>query len=809
MFRVREYAKTYERTADMVPWFGLIHPAVMLNKTGEFFACFRFHGPDLEAMGDYERMTLSARCNAVVKMIPEGWALQTEVVRRPSSSYPDSAFPSRIAQLVDAERQALFGDASSHLESDYYLTLTYRTPTDSGLRAGSLLWEGLSRSERSYEGELRYFLDALDTFSRQFAGMVWIEQLEGESLLSYLHMTATLDEQRVAVPDVPVYLDLGLCTKDLTPGIRPRLGHTGPYLRTLSVGLLPKAMHPAILAALDTLGFPYRWCQRWIASSRQNMDKMSQTYRRNYLKKRKGLRAMLGEKLSGEPSRMVNETADVNAEEAGGMSLLVNAGDVAGGFYTGVFLTWDATEDGADAKLKQAAEVFHSIGATLYVENLNLVESWLGTLPGHIYANVRKPPIHSMNLAHLFPWYSTWAGPEWNTHLDGPPLLYASSMDRTPYRLSLHQGDVAHAMIIGPTGAGKSLLINMIALQWPRYAGAQTFIFEMGRSARVSTELMGGQWYALGSEGGLVLQPLALVDETEERSWAVEWVDLLARESNILLRPNQRTEIWDALTALAAMDKPLRTLSNFGELLQDTELRALVKYVVHVHGDILDGAEDELTSAPWQCFELEALATRPSILPATLLAIFRRLERWLVGQPTVFVIDEAWLAFKVPVLGERISTWLKTLRKRNGSVIFATQSLEEVGHSSIGGVLAQECLTRIFLPNSRAMEPRLTACYNAFGLSDTQIELLANATPKRHYYYDSPSGSRLFDLELGPVALACAGAGSPKDLRLLDDLLAQGVTDFPVAWLEAKGVGWATDVLRQSPDFQGSLLERV
>src|SRR3546814_8783873 len=91
--------------------------------------------------------------------------------------------------------------------------------------------------------------------------------------------------------------------------------------------------------------------------------------------------------------------------------------------------------------------------------------SGLAIVPGHVYANVRQPLIHTLNLAHLIPLSSVWAGPARNDHLAGPPLLYAETSGSTPFRLSTHVGDVGHQLIVGPTGAGKSVLLALLALQ--------------------------------------------------------------------------------------------------------------------------------------------------------------------------------------------------------------------------------------------------------------------------------------------------------------------------------------------------------
>ncbi|HGW4500659.1 TPA: conjugal transfer protein TrbE, partial [Pseudomonas aeruginosa] len=81
-----------------------------------------------------------------------------------------------------------------------------------------------------------------------------------------------------------------------------------------------------------------------------------------------------------------------------------------------------------------------------------------------------------------------------------------------------------------------------------------------------------------------------------------------------------------------------------------------------------------------------------------------------------------------------------------------------------------------------------------------QIEIVATAQPKRDYYYQSRLGNRLFDLDLGPVALAFAGASTPQDQRDIDRVLTQaGAPGFAGAWLRHRGLGWAADLLPSAP----------
>jgi type IV secretion system protein VirB4 len=218
----------------------------------------------------------------------------------------------------------------------------------------------------------------------------------------------------------------------------------------------------------------------------------------------------------------------------------------------------------------------------------------------------------------------------------------------------------------------------------------------------------------------------------------------------------------------------------------------------------MDAAEDRLEIAEVQCFETEALMGRTGAVLPVLTYLFHRLEERFDGRPTLLVLDEAWIFLDNPLFAARIREWLKTLRKKNVAVVFATQSLADIADSAIAPAIIESCPQRIFLPNDRAVEPQARAAYERFGLSDRQIELVARATPKRDYYLQSRRGNRLFDLGLGRIALALCGASDPAAQRAIDTILSENGSDpasFACRFLRMRGLGWAAAALDDFPQF--------
>jgi type IV secretion system protein TrbE len=812
MLNLAEYRRSHDRLADHLPWAALVAEGVVLNKDGSFQRTFAYRGPDLESSTEAELVSASARANNILKRFGTGWALFFDAERREAAAYPDSPFPDAASWLVDQERRARFEADGSHYESLYHLTLVWLPAADGADAAGRSLVDRPQAGEgRDWRGALAQFVTestrALDLFA---AFMPEARALTSAETLTYLHGCVSSRLHQVAVPETPMYLDALLADTPLTGGLEPMLG--ARHLRTLTFTGFPGVSRPGILDALNEADFPYRWVTRFITLDKSDATRLLTKLRRQWFNKRKSITAMLREVLYQEQAQLLDSDADNKVVDAD-LALQALGGDhVAFGYLTTTITVSDEDRARVEHKIRQVERITGGLGFTTIREGVNALEAWLSSLPGHAYANVRQPIIHTLNLAHLMPLSSVWAGPAGNAHLDGPPLLVAQTSGSTPFRLSTHVGDVGHMMVAGPTGAGKSVLLAMIAMQFRRYPGSQIYIFDKGFSARAMTLACGGAHHALGAIGeggeGLAFQPLRAIDNSDERSWAADWIAALLDAEKIVVTPEVKDMVWSALTSLASAPPAERTMTGLALLLQSKTLRTAIQpYTLEgPHGRLLDAAEGALAFADVQCFETEALMGQASVLAPVLTYLFHRLDERFDGRPTLLILDEAWIFLDHPLFAARIREWLKTLRKRNVSVLFATQSLADIAGSSIAPAIIESCPQRILLPNDRAIEPQSRAAYERFGLSDRQIELISRATPKRQYYLQSARGNRLFELGLGPIALAFAAASDPQSQKRIDAILAGfGPDQFAPRFLESVDLAWAAEVLAAFPSNPGDV----
>src|SRR5574337_286529 len=483
------------------------------------------------------------------------------------------------------------------------------------------------------------------------------------------------------------------------------------------------------------------------------------------------------------------------------------------------------------------------------IETINTLDAMLGSLPGHGVENVRRPLINTMNLADLLPTSSIWTG---NADAPcplypplSPPLMHCVTHGATPFRLNLHVRDLGHTFMFGPTGAGKSTHLALIAAQLRRYAGMSIYAFDKGMSLYPLTKAVGGLHFSVAADDDrLAFCPLQFLETKGDRAWAMEWIDSLLTLNGADTTPAQRNEIGHAIMSMHRSGA--RTLSEFSVTIQDEAIRQTIRqYTVDgTMGHLLDAEEDGLSLAAFTTFEIEELMelgekyALPVLLylfrrierslkgqPAfrseedglslaafttfeieelmelgekyalpVLLYLFRRIERSLKGQPAVIILDEAWLMLGHPAFRAKIREWLKVLRKANCLVLMATQSLSDAANSGILDVIVESTATKIFLPNVYARDEDTAALYRRMGLNARQIDILATAIPKQQYYYVSEQGRRLYDLALGPFALALVGSSDKESVATIKRLEAKFGDRWVHEWLAGKGLNFNDDL---------------
>lgn len=816
MFDLRPYRDRTARLADWLPWAGLVAPGVVLNKDGAFQRTLSFRGPDLDSSTEAELMGAARRLDTALRRLGSGWCMHMEARRAPAGPYPDAAWPDALSWLIDEERRQAFEAAGERFESRYYLSLAWLPPSEAKGRLEAALFDAPARERIDYRACLEQFIAETDTL-KDLLDLVFVEArfLDDAETLTFLHDAISDRPHPVAAPGTPFHIDTLIADAPLVGGAAPRLG--SKHLRIVSVRAYVSATEPGLLDALNRLPISYRWVLRYLPLDREDARREIEKIRKRWFSKRKGLLTLLREALFREEAALIDNDAGAQAEDADRALQDLQGEGCGAGFATLTITIAEDDEDAAHEAVRLVQQVADGLGFVTAVETINAVEAWLGSLPGQAYADLRRPILLTPSLAHILPLSAVWAGEAENRHLSRPDapagaLMVAATDGATPFRLNLHHGDVGHTLIVGPTGAGKSVLLGAIAAQWRRYGRAQVFMLDAGRSSRALTLGLGGAFIdvmaddtsgAANANPAIAFQPLGDVDDPQGRAWARDWLIEIFARAGAAIDPARRDEIWRALGVLGGRSREERTLSVLAGLIQDHELRQALEPFTHdgPWGRLLDANRDPMLDRDVIAFEMGELLAIPDALAAVLPVLVRALERRFDGRPTLLVLDEAWAYLRDGAFARQIQAWLKTLRKKNVAVVFATQELADVETSGIAATIAEACPTRIFLANDRAREPRTASFYAGLGLNARQIQLIAEAAPKRDYYVQTRSGARVVDLDLAPAALAFVGASRPQDHAAIDRVLADaGTHAFAEAWLRARSLHEAAAAIARFED---------
>ncbi|WP_133364724.1 VirB4 family type IV secretion/conjugal transfer ATPase [Qipengyuania sediminis] len=764
------------RAGDRLPYARLLDEATVLLRDGSVMTAMQvpgllFETEDSDALNAHQatrevmlRSTLDAR-----------FVLYHHVVRRRVEVELEATFPDALSRHIDARWRERLGSGALFV-NDQFVTLIRRPA-----RGKAGLVERMQKRGRKAQGNTEADPKDIRALKAAATGLL-------ASLSSYgAQLLGDYRGPQGATNNEILELLSALYNGEVRPVRRPAedtdIGHMLPY-RRVSFGLdaieqrgsgapdfcailglkdYPEATSPGLLDALLRLPYEMVVCESYAPAERQTAR----------------------ERMDLAIRRLRSADEEAMAERADMLAARDELGNGAVGFGDH-HLTVQVRERDLgrlDDAMAACAAALSDTGAIAVREDINLEPAFWGQFPGNEGYIVRRALISSANMASFGSFHGFALGSASGNHWgDAVTLLQTTSS--TPFFFNFHHGDLGNFSVIGPSGSGKTVVMNFLAAQAQKFS-PRTVLFDKDRGAELFVRGIGGRYDAIRAGEPTGFNPLALPDTPSNRAFLRDWLGVLLKAEG----PEEEATIAGAVDAAYGNDPSLRRLKNFRELLSgsrrpqpgDLADRLMAWIGTGEHAWLFDNAVDRLEmSARVLGFDMTALLENPRLRTPVMMYLFHRVDERLDGQPTMILIDEGWKALDDAVFAARIRDWLKTLRKRNALVGFATQSARDALDSRIATALVEQTATMIFMPNSRA---RAEDYCDGFGLTGHELALIRTLPAhSRCFLVRQPDASVVVRLDLsGAPEVLTVLSGRESAVRRLDSL-RDAVGDAPADW---------------------------
>lgn len=460
----------------------------------------------------------------------------------------------------------------------------------------------------------------------------------------------------------------------------------------------------------------------------------------------------------------------------------VGAGQLSFGDHHLSLLVRSPSLETLESATADAAAALADIGAVAVREDINLEPAFWGQFPGNEQYVVRRALISSSNAAGFISLHGFPMGRARGNHW-GEAVTVFETTSSTPFFFNFHEGDLGNFTIIGPSGSGKTVVLNFLAAQAQKFT-PRTILFDKDRGSEIFLRALGGRYERITRGAPTGFNPLRLPDNAVNRAFLRDWLGVVLEA-----KPEEEGVIAKAIDEIYAHGSELRRLRFLRDLLgggrrpQPSDLPSRLDAWIFdgEHAWLFDNKDDELDFENRVLgFDMTELLEDRRLRTPVLLYLFHRIEDRLDGSPTMILIDEAWKALDDPMFAARIRNWMKTLRKRNAMIGFATQSAADALDSSIASAIVEQTATAIFMPNQKAREEHYC---KGFGLSAQEFEFIRSLPAHSHcFLVRQANRSVVVRLDLnGMPDLLTVLSGRESTVRRLDEIRA-AVGDDPGAW---------------------------
>src|ERR1700680_1013859 len=774
MLRLSRIFKNYNETGSLneqINLYGFIGPHVFLTKSGEVGVILEVRGVDYECLDGASIDGFTKRLESALKLFDENYRVYQYLFKRNNETIPYKLYANPIVDTAIKNRIAYLASKADTLFSlsVYYVVLYHGFQTSAKL--GSALAEFPKNPKKTLSDLRAHFsgqklvlvlgqhvsnaeavlLQKARSFILQVSDFLAVRMLDKQEAFRVLKRTLNFhpDKLDLAKLKYDTFLDYYLPESPLECH-RGHLRVDDYYVKVLTLKEPSAQSFPLIFKRLLEVEANYYVVTEWKKQDSGKMRRIIQAKRRHFHNTKRSFVSQVNMNDSAPQDVLLDDSKESQVRELGeGIKEIELHGNYFGQFSLTVVI-YDLDMAKVDRACADFYKVFSVHDAQLYEEKYNLLNAFLAAVPGNHAFNLRSLYLLNTNYADFSFLFTLHCGEPRDAHLRQEYLAALATNHHTPYFLNLHYRDVAHTMILGRTGAGKSFLLNFLITNLQKY-DPWTFIFDLGGSFESLTRLFGGSYVKIGiNSPDFRINPFSLPPTKENLDFLALFVKVLLQGSSpIDLEPGEERDLYQQIENLYSVDPQLRTLGVLANTLGHRIADRLAKWTRGGQfGFLFDNSEDTISFSRFQCFDFQKMNQYPEILEPLLFYILHRAnsvisDREISTVFKAFFIDEAWVFLKNPSIQRYIVEALKTWRKANAAMILSTQSLDELRRSEVLDVIIESCPTKIFLANPD-MDRDLYR--RQVHLNENEVDLISTLVPKQQFLIKTPELAKVANL---------------------------------------------------------------
>ena len=780
MLRLDKVIKPWKESAalsDHINLYGFWNEAAFLTKSGDVGMVLRVPGVDYESLDHAEQEYAVKRLEAALKAFGPGFHVYQYLFKQNRPEIPFARYDDPVVEAAIDQRRQFFETKRDRLyQVEIFYAIVLEGPrSKSGVGAaiaqlfrdpagaiGELRTQFTSSSMKTLlrsqiESALSTLEQKVQAFIRQLADFMQIEVLNQQDQFRFFRRLLNYDEWRIAGrPQSTQFLDYQVVNSN----IEAERGHlrVGDHIiRVLTMKEAITETRPLVLDALLKIPASFYVVTEWTPLATDKARKEVNKRRRHFNMSKTGFVSQMGNDASKTNPRdvLVDESKQADIENLGDCLRALGDGQSLGDFSLTI-VVYASTMAETDQLIGEFTSVFTNADGNLFTETYNQLNAYFATIPGNYAQNLRKLYLLNTNYADLSFLFTILPGEKSNAHLSSEYLAVLETDNNTPYFLNLHNGEVAHTLILGMTGSGKSYLCSFLLQNAQKYAPL-TFIFDIGGSFQSLTSIFGGSYLNVGQEArDFTVNPFSLSPTKENLQFLFSFFRVLIEGNGQRYRLDFKEErkLWDGIERVYVLEPDQRTVSNFANIIGELKERLHRWTRAGQHGFLFDNTVDTLSFSRFQTFNFAGWGDAPDVLEPLLFYVLHRASNEIADPKNLatfklFLLDEAWLFIRNETIRNYVVQAQKTWRKLNAAMILATQSLKELQESGMLQIVSESCPTKIFLANPE-MDRELYR--EAFHLNDTELELIAGLVPPGQMLIRKAQSSKKVQLNVDSVS---------------------------------------------------------